>query len=407
MFRVATGHSIDPDSAYAIAEVIEECKLSLDGELPQAGVLFAAIDFDHVLILKQIQDAFPDIELIGGTTNGEISSSMGFQQDSLTLMVFASDEVEIKAGLGREVSKNPILTAKQAVEMAKAKISAPPQLCLTFPDTLTSNGTLILEGLKQSLGEQIPIFGGMTADDYVFSQTYQFFHNEVVSDAVPVLLFCGNLKFSFGVASGWTPIGKPSCVTKVDGNVVYEIDGQPALDFYRYYLGEEKFAANFAIYALAVFEERDGYARRRHRASAVSRMPGGLLSVRFYMRAPSGYDVESGSVTFFSDVPEGAMVQITDASREDILQASKTSLKEALTSFPGTNPVAALLVSCASRRRILGTLTSEEYQLIKKHLPQTLPCCGFYSFGEICPLTVKGQTRLHHKTFVTLLIGTK
>jgi hypothetical protein len=174
--------------------------------------------------------------------------------------------------------------------------------------------------------------------------------------------------------------------------VVYEIDGQRALDFYQYYLGAEKFAANYAIHALAVFEDSD-------RASAD-------LPARFYMRAPNGYDHESGSVTFFSAIPEGAMVQITDASRENILQASETSLKEALTNFPGKNPTAALLVSCAARRRILGTLTSEEYQLMKNFLPPTLPCCGFYAYGEIAPLTTKGQTQFHNKTFVTLLIGT-
>ena len=384
MFRVAIGHSIDPDSESAISEAISECKKVLDGEVPQAGILFTAIDFDHGLILQQIQNAFGEIELIGGTTNGEISSSMGFQQDSLTLMVFASDEVEIRAGLGREVSKNPNLIAQQAVEMAKVKSSAKTQLCLTFPESLTSNGVLILEGLKQSLGENIPIIGGMTADDYLFSQTYQFFQNEVVSDAVPVLLFSGNLQFSYGVASGWTPIGKRSCVTKVDGNVLYEIDGQPALDFYQHYLGAEKFAANYAIHALAVFEDDNS----------------------FYMRAPNGYDTDSRSVTFFSDIPKDAMVQITDASRENILQASETSLQQALTNFPGTNPTAALLISCAARRRILGTLTSKEFNLINNHLPQTLPCCGFYAYGEIAPLTIDGQTNFHNKTFVTLLMGT-
>ncbi|BDA70101.1 hypothetical protein CAL7716_042670 [Calothrix sp. PCC 7716] len=384
MFKVAIGHSIDPDSASAIADVIKECKIVLDGEVPQAGILFAAIDFDHALILQHIQDAFGEIELIGGTTNGEVSSVMGFQQDSLTLMVFASDEVEIRAGLGRSVSKNPILIAQQAVEMAKLKSSAKPQLCLTFPDSLTSNGVLILEGLKKGLGGQIPIIGGMAADDYMFSQTYQFFQNEVVCDAVPVLLFCGKLQVSYGVASGWTPIGKRSCVTKVDGNVVYEIDGQRALDFYQYYLGAETFATNYAIHALAVFEEEE----------------------RFYMRAPNSYDTESGSVTFFSDIPSGAMVQITDTSRENILQASETSLKKALTNFSGINPAAALLISCAARRRILGTLTSQEYQLVKNHLSPTLPCCGFYAYGEIAPLTAKGKTQFHNKTFVTLLMGT-
>ncbi|MEH2001933.1 MAG: FIST N-terminal domain-containing protein [Nostoc sp.] len=387
MFRVVVGHSDDPDSQNAIAEVLQECSRSLAGSIPQAGLLFTAIDFNHALILQRIQDAFPGIELIGGTTNGEISSILEFQQDSLTLMLFATDEVEIWAGIGREASKNPALAAQEAIAQAKAKSKSAslPQLCLTFPDSLTSNGVLILEGLKQSLGGHIPIIGGMTADDYTFDKTYQFFQGEVLSDSVPVLLFSGQLLFSHGVAGGWTPISQRSRVTKVDGNIVYEIDGQRALDFYQHYLGEERFAANYAIHALAVFEDQD----------------------HFYLRAPNGYDRHSGSVTFFLDIPEQAVVQITDATRDNILSASETSLKNALADYPGVEPTAALLISCAARRRILGTLTRLEYQLVKTHLPQALPCCGFYAYGEIAPLVSGGQTQFHNKTFVTLLIGTK
>ncbi|MEH1820149.1 MAG: FIST N-terminal domain-containing protein [Nostoc sp.] len=385
MFRVVVGHSDDPDSQNAIAEVLEECSRSLADFLPQAGILFTAIDFDHALILQRIQDAFPGIELIGGTTNGEISSILEFQQDSLTLMLFASDEVEIRSGIGRGVSKNPALAAQEAIAQAQAKSTSVPQLCLTFPDSLTSNGVFIVEALKQSLGEHIPIIGGMTADDYTFDKTYQFFQGEVLSDSVPVLLFSGKLLFSHGVACGWNPISQRSRITKVDGNVVYEIDGQRALDFYRHYLGEERFASNYAIYALAVFEDRD----------------------HFYLRAPNGYDQQSGSVKFFLDIPEQAVVQITDATRDNILSASETSLKNALADYPGVEPTAALLISCAARRRILGTLARVEYQLVKTHLPKALPCCGFYAYGEIAPIVGGGQTQIHNKTFVTLLVGTK
>jgi hypothetical protein len=106
MLRCAIGHSNDPDSRMAIAEAINECIDSLAGITPQAGVLFTAIDFEHELILKKIQDAFPGIALIGGTTNGEISSKLEFQQDSLTLMLFASNHIEIRAGLGRNASQD-------------------------------------------------------------------------------------------------------------------------------------------------------------------------------------------------------------------------------------------------------------------------------------------------------------
>jgi hypothetical protein len=123
------------------------------------------------------------------------------------------------------------------------------------------------------------------------------------------------------------------------------------------------------------------------------------------MRAPNSYDKESGSVTFFADIPAGAIVQITDASREDILAASETSLKEALANYPGTKPSAVFLVSCAARRRILGTLTQQEYQLVKNHLSEELPCSGFYAYGEIAPLAPDSQAKFHNKTFVTLLMG--
>ena len=52
MFKAVVGHSSDPDSKSAIAEIIHQCQSELDGLRPQAGLLFAAIDFDHALILQ-------------------------------------------------------------------------------------------------------------------------------------------------------------------------------------------------------------------------------------------------------------------------------------------------------------------------------------------------------------------
>ncbi|MBW4443009.1 MAG: hypothetical protein KME10_17565 [Plectolyngbya sp. WJT66-NPBG17] len=65
MLKAVFGHSDDPDSQSAIAEVITQCKTALDGFMPQAGLLFAAIDFDHALMLQAINQAFPNLELIG------------------------------------------------------------------------------------------------------------------------------------------------------------------------------------------------------------------------------------------------------------------------------------------------------------------------------------------------------
>ncbi|MBD2440497.1 FIST signal transduction protein [Nostoc sp. FACHB-110] len=383
MFNVVVGHSNDPDSLSAITEVIEQCQNSLEGKIPQAGILFAAIDFDYALILQEIIRAFPGIELIGGTTDAEISSVLQFQQDSITLMLFSSSEIEIYAGLGQDLSKNTILATQKAVEQAKSKIrnQASSQLCLTVPESLTVDGVSIVEGLKLALGKNIPIFGGLTSDQWKFQKTYQFFQTEVLTDAVPILIFSGEFLFSQGVASGWHPLGEKSQVTKVERNVLYEIDGKPALNFYHHYLGGLPPSGE---YPLAVFES---------------------LSEEFYMRAPSTYDEENGSITFLGEIPKNAFVQIAQAGRNEILGAAKTAITNALKNYPGTKPDAALFFSCAARRQLLGTRTIEEYQIAQECLKMNIPGCGFYTHGEISPLNSGGETRLHHETFVTLLIG--
>ncbi len=392
MFKAYVGHSNDPDSKFAVEEVLQQCLDALAGAVPQAGVLFAAFDFDHPLILDRIQTTFPGIELIGSTSNGEMSSVMGFQEDSLTLLLFCADRLEIRAGLGRGASKNIAVAVDEAIATATAKLSSPPQLCLTFPDGLTVSGVSMLEALKQGLGADVPIVGGIAADNYTFEQTYQFFQGEVTSDAVPILLFSGDLLYSYGVASGWQPIGKQSQVTKSEGNVVYEIDGQRALDFYEYYLGIDWFTNGYAIHALAIFEAD---------------------LTNFYLRAPVKYDRASGSITFFSDIPVGAIVQSTTAVRQDILQATATSLQSALAGYPGQSPALALFVSCAARRRILGTQAKAEIEIIQANLPNNLPYCGLYAYGEISPLvgttsdrdSQDKETQFHNQTFVTLLLG--
>jgi hypothetical protein len=382
MLKIAVGHSNDPDSKEAILEVLVQCQKTLDGIVPQAGILFAAIAFDHALLLNYINEKFPNIELIGGTTDGELSSVLEFQQDSLTLMLLCSDEIEFRAAVGRNVSQDPVAIAHQTVETAKNLLQTAPQLCITTPESLTTSSTSILKGLTLGMGTA-PVVGGTTADQTKVKQVYQFYKTEVLSDSVPVMLLGGNVLFSHGASSGWRPIGKQGVVTKVEANIIYEIDGKPALDFYTHYF--DNFTPD-AAYPLAVFPPSE---------------------TGFFLRCPLCHDPEIGSITITGDIPDQAIVQLTEASQADILSASITAFEEALKTYPGKEPAAALFFSCAWRRWILGTQTEQEYQAIAQRLTDKLPSCGFYTYGEIAPLSPQGETFFHNTTFTTLLIGVK
>ncbi len=382
MLKTVVGHSNDPDSLSAITEVLEQCQQSLSGESPQAGILFAAIDFEHTSILNKIDETYPGIELIGGTTDGEMSSILGFEQDSLTLMLFCADNITIRAGIGRNISQDLNAAIQTAIVQATTSHTDPIKLCITLPESLSTNGVLITNTLNQALGLKVPIVGGLTSDQWQFKQTYQFYKTEVCSDAIPILLFSGSILFSHGVCSGWNPIGKRGKITKASQNVVYEIDGKPALDFYHHYLGER---APSPEYPLAVFD---------------------INETDYYLRPASGvYDATVGSVTFFGDVPEQAIVQITETTHDSILSASRTSMMQALNNYPGQKPVAILYFSCAGRRQILGTRTKEEYALTQTCFTESLPSCGFYTSGEISPLEYQGISYFHNQTFITLLLG--
>jgi hypothetical protein len=380
VFKVAVGHSEDPDSQSAIQEALAQCRQQLNGGLPQAGILFAGIDFEHALLLAGIHAAFPGIELIGCTTDGEVSSLLEFQQDSLVLILFCSDTVTIRAGLGQAVSQSPQTAAQQAVALAKQGHTQAAALCIALPESLTVSSPRVVESLQQVLGENFPIYGGFAGDRTQFQRTYQFFGTQVLSDALPILIFYGDLKFSHGLAHGWTPIGRQGQLTKVVGNRIYEIDHQPALHFYDYYM--EGFLPSID-FPLAIFDENN----------------------HFYLRVAIGYDREEGYLQALVDWPETGTVQIAQASRDEILQGSFTSFSQALARYPGQQPEAALLFSCCVRRNLLGTRSKDEYRLTFAHQFE-LPTAGFYTYGEIAPLTERGVARSHHASFVTLLLGT-
>jgi hypothetical protein len=393
MLKVVIGHSDDPSSQGAIEDVLEQCRQNLGEIVPKAGILLNAIDFDHAAILKEIDRVFPGLDLIGCTTDGEMSSVLGFQQDSLILMLFCSDDVGIEVGIGHEASKDPIAAAHQAVQQANPNQDV-PKLCILLPasyitDGTTTNGELILQGLKQALGEKVPIIGGTAGDQYRFKNTSQFFHTEVLNDTLPILVFYGDILFSYGTGCGWEPLGAASVITKSEGTTLYEIDGKPALDFYEHYLGDRPPTAENP---LAVYERNSDSAD---------------LPLRYYMRVPNLCDRANGSVTFLGNVPEQSTIKMTDINRDEVIAASKTSFQTALDNYPGTEPEAVLIFSCCCRRWLLGTRANQEYQLVRSTVAPNIPIAGFYTYGEFAPLESGGETYYHQETFVTLLLGTK
>jgi hypothetical protein len=388
MFRMAVGHSDDVDLASALETAFEQCDAGLAGAAPKAGLLMSAWEVDHQVAVDRIRARYPGIELAGSSTAGEMSSVLGFREDSVALALFASDSIDIVVGLGRNIVADYRAAARQAVAEATAKTTLAPRLCIVVSTIGGVEASRILDALRDELGPGIPIVGGGAAPRNPASEadgvsSREFAGGVVTGDALAILLFAGPLAFSYGVETGWRGVGPRATITRTSDAGVLEIDGRPALEFYERYVGPgQPPVAN----PLAVFEGPD--------------------SDRFYLRTALSYDRDRGSIGFFGAVPEGATVQLTVAGADQIFEGARASIADALAAFPGGGrPDAALLFSCATRKFLLGTRAGREIELVREVLGDTMPIGGFYCMGEIAPMATADLTRFHNATMVSVLLG--
>ena len=384
MFKAIVGQSEDPLAAEAVRDIVAQIKTELpEGMLPQAGIMYCSIDMDHAEVLSRLNDEFPAMDLIGGTTDGEFSSRLGFKNDSVALMVFVSDSVEIKAGAGHNASKSSAAAGREATIAANDRLQKQKdhaQVAIIVSDPANAGVADFDKGIYDVLGEAFPVFGGAAAAHSKGRKTFQFCNGQVFSEGIAMLLFAGPVTYSFGIKGGHDPLSPKDKVTKAEGNVLFRIGERRAFDYFKHYIGEYDLFMN---YCLAVYPED---------------------SEQFFVRSAPFSDAEKGTVTLNGNIPKNASVQIGTADKDRVIDSCHSSLVQAKNGFPGGNFAAALLFSCAGRKFIMGSQIHKETAEVCNQLPGT-PFAGFYCYGEFGPLQ-RGEGYLFHgTTFVTVLIG--
>ncbi len=383
MLNVGIGQAEELDVLAATRKAIAQIRQQLGAIFPDVAIVLAGIEFDHRLMLREILAAFPGVRIVGCTTAGDFSSSLSLSEYSISLMVFQSDELEFNVGIGRNVTEQPAQAARDAVQEAREGLTFDEKLCLVFPDGLCPANTRMITALNGELLTGCSIFGGASGrHTSEASQPLQFYQDEVVQDSIPLLIVAGNIDYSFSISNCWTPIGRNTTITEVDGRVVKRIGDMRALDFYRHYLGDHSKPAS--EFPLAV----------RHDATDA-----------FYMRVPVSYDEDNASVTFGAPIPANATVQLSETTSARIVENLRSSTRDVIRQHNTKNPAAVLAFSCNARKGILGTQVDQELASLQQSLQDSVPILGFYGFAEFSPLERGEDCQLHHSTMITLLLG--
>ncbi len=258
---------------------------------------------------------------------------------------------------------------------------------LLFAEGLQVNGSALVAGMISALPEGVLVTGGLAGDGQRFEQTHVYCNELVGTRALlAVGLYGDALQVGHGSQGGWDSFGPERLITRSEGNVLFSLDDQPALELYKRYLGEH---AN-ELPAIGL------------KFPLCLRGPAGKAGV---VRTILAVNESDGSITFAGDMPEGTYARLMRANFERLLDGAAGAAEHSLQSLRGSHASLALLISCVGRRLVLGQAVEEEVEAVRATLGEQPVLCGFYSYGEISPLLDTTTCSLHNQTMTITLLG--
>jgi len=346
---------------------------------PDLLLMFASPEFFAVQELYDLlRDALPDTALMGCSTAGGISLD-GMEENSCLLTGVRFDDTKLIQASTRLSGMTDSFTA--GVRLGQQLVAEDLRAILLFSPGVAVNGSALVEGLSRIVGPEVIVTGGLAGDNGAFKRTFTLGPEGVRDDHVVALGLSGNaLLISHGSAGGWVPFGPARKVTRCEHNTLFELDGEPALDVYKRYLGEHanRLPASGLLFPFA--------------------MQGQDQSESGLIRTILGIDEAAGSLILAGDIDPQGYLKLMHASTDRLVNGAKAAAKATEEMLPLSGPKLAILVSCVGRKLVMGTRINEEIQAVMEILGPSTKVTGFYSYGEISPSHPGSTCQLHNQT---------
>lgn len=355
---------------------------------PQLVMFFSAPELVHRSeLFDEIRVQYPNACIVGCTTGGEI---IGDEVLDGTIVVSAVEFDNTQVRVASVDVANGEGSRACGAAVARDLMAPDLKTILVFSDGTVVNGSALVLGIVDVVGREMPIAGGMAGDGDRFGTTHVGLNGELKPDTVcAVGLYGDSIRVRHGSFGGWDVFGPERKITKSDGNILYELDGLPALGLYKKYLGPE--AENLPISGLRFpLRVRENDADQ----SAV-------------VRTIVGVDEEHQSLTFAGNVPTGHVAQLMRGNFESLIEGAERAAISAATmgESSGQEDKLGILVSCIGRKLVLGQRVGEEIEAVGSVLGPSCSRIGYYSYGEISPHESSGFCELHNQTMTITVLS--
>lgn len=325
---------------------------------------------------KELSAFYPKAHILGCSTGGEIyNADVSDNSVSVAAVEFSKTRLQTASIQIEDMHDSFNAGASLARQLNNADLSNVFILC----DGTHVNGSELVRGLYDVLDEKVIVTGDLAGNGAHFRQTLVGLNGPLQEGLIAAVGFYGNaLRVHYGSVGGWKPFGPERKITRSQGNILYELDGKPALDLYRKYLGEDAKMrpASALLFPLSIRSHQD--------------------SKDEMVRTILGMDDKENAMIFAGDVPTGYLAQLMHGEFSQLVDGATQAASLAMAEK--SDHSLAILVSCIGRKLLLGEAISDETEAIAEVFEHKIPTIGFYSYGEICHQQFTGKCGLHNQT---------
>lgn len=332
----------------------------------------------------ELIELYPGARIVGCSTAGEIAGARVLDDAVVvTALAFAHSSVAVA-----QVELDEAASDAERGELLIARLPSEGLIhVLVLSHGTKVDGSALIGGITAGLPPGVAVTGGLAGDDERFASSAVCLDGPVPSEQIVAIGFYGDrLRVGYGSVGGWDPFGPERRITRSDGNVLIELDGEPALDLYKRYLGADAtgLPASAARFPLAI------------------RGPSGRDAP--VMRGIRSIDEAARTVTFGGDLPAGYRARLMRARVDQLIGGAAVAAAASVDAAGPGRIDLAILISCIGRKQVLDHRIEAEVEAARGVLGDAVTA-GFYSYGEIAPVTAMARCELHNETMTITVLS--
>jgi len=334
-----------------------------EGFHPSLGVVFVPSHFDYPGIIEVLGDQ--GIAIFGANTP-DMFTDQGIVNDVASVLLMDLDPAYFRIVLKSLPDGDYDAGVNVAREIGQVGCAAfqRPAFILSVSQAEVP-GEALIDGFMSCVGENALVVGGFSGGKPYWASHAVFTHKEHDQHAVICLIIDQDHVEVHGLAvSGWKPVGTPKTVTHSEGNWVFTIDDEPALDVLLRFTG-----------AKVDMKESDDLLRQ------IGTYPLQVIGGEGdpVMKPPLMFNKETGAVMCGGLIPQGAKIRFSLPPDFDIVETVIDSARDLkVRTLPEAD--ALLIFSCIGRQMSLGPLIDEEINGLNEIW--NVPMIGYFSLGE-------------------------